>query len=70
MFKLNLKTARRFRTEIKASRTFNLEFMKRLKAFASRDPRIKPAAVVYAGDAEQQFQGCRLLPFTRMESLF
>jgi len=34
------------------------------------DPRIKPGAVVYAGEAEQQFQGCRLLPFTQTESLF
>jgi hypothetical protein len=56
--------------EIKASRTFNPEFIKRLKTFEALDPRIKPGAVVYAGEAEQQFQGCRLLPFTQTESLF
>jgi hypothetical protein len=42
----------------------------RLKAFEALDPRIKPGAVVYAGEAEQQFQECWLLPFTQTESLF
>ncbi len=56
--------------EIKAARTFNPEFIKRLKTFEALDPRIKPGAVVYAWEAEQQFQGCRLLPFTQTESLF
>lgn len=56
--------------EIKAARTFHTDFFKRIKTFEALSPRIKPGVVIYAGDAEQQFQGCRLLPFARTATLF
>jgi hypothetical protein len=55
--------------EIKASRTFSPEFCKGLVKIRGLDPKIQNGAVVYSGEREQDFQGCRIANFRNTASL-
>ena len=56
--------------EIKAARTFSPDFISALKKFSALSDRVTDGAVIYAGDQEQKYKGCRLLRFTNTGSLF
>lgn len=56
--------------EIKAARTFDPSFLKSLRSFQALDDRIKPGALIYAGDQEQTYKDVELINFKNMASLF
>ncbi len=56
--------------EIKAARTFQPEFIRNLKKFEKISDRIRPGAIIYAGDHEQMYDRHQLLRYENTQALF
>lgn len=52
--------------EIKAARTFDPSFIKALRSFERLDDRIKPGALIYSGQQEQEYKKVKLINFRNM----
>lgn len=55
--------------EIKASHTFSPDFAKAFPRLMNMSPRMLPGGIVYAGDMEMDFKGCRVVNMVRTDSL-